>query len=65
MNNIIDHVMQLKQRHHCTRVYVEGTKDKDRRISRESRLYKRGYMGVPHDYITQLFSIICKSVTNI
>lgn len=24
MNNIIDHVMQLKQRHHCTRVYADG-----------------------------------------
>jgi hypothetical protein len=24
MNSIIDYIMQLKQRHHCTRVYVDG-----------------------------------------
>ena len=24
MNEIIDHIMQLKQRHHCTRLYVDG-----------------------------------------
>lgn len=24
MNEIIDHVMQLKQRHHCTRLYIDG-----------------------------------------
>jgi len=24
MIKIIDHIMQLKQRHHCTRIYVDG-----------------------------------------
>jgi hypothetical protein len=24
MNEIINHIMQLKQRHHCTKVYVDG-----------------------------------------
>ena len=24
MNEIIDHIMQLKHKHHCTRVYVDG-----------------------------------------
>ena len=24
MNEIINHIMQLKQRHHCTRLYVDG-----------------------------------------
>ena len=24
MNEIINHVMQLKQKHHCTRIYVDG-----------------------------------------
>ena len=41
MNYIIDHIMQLKQRHHCTKVYVDGAnpevirelKKQNRRIS--------------------------------
>ena len=24
MNEIVNHIMQLKQRHHCTRLYVDG-----------------------------------------
>ena len=39
MNEIINHIMQLKQRHHCTKVYVmvksrshKRTQVKDRRV---------------------------------
>ena len=40
MNEIVNHIMQLKQRHHCTKIYVDGAnpevirelKKQDRRV---------------------------------
>ena len=31
MNEIINHIMRLKQRHHCTKVYVDGANPEVRR----------------------------------
>ncbi len=47
MNYIINHIMQLKQRHHCTKIYVDGANPEVIR-ELESRI------GENHDYYGRL-----------
>ena len=47
MNEIINHIMQLKQRHHCTKVYVDGANPE---VIRELK----ARIGEYHDYYGRL-----------